>query len=128
MADNAVGQEGIATRKKPGSGTRDISTLSSLGGMTLNECTESTLTRMTSRRSRSRGDVAIGPLFRVGGTKALEKEVRSAVAAQPWRRKRKNQELLIREFWDGLDIITFRLQGGLPRARKGSPWRLILSI
>ena len=74
------------------------------------------------------GGVVIGPLFRVGGTKALEKEVRSAVAAQPWRRKRKNQELLIREFWDGLDIITFRLQGGLPRARKGSPWRRILSI
>ena len=74
MVDHAVGQEGIATRKKPGSGTRDISPLSSLGGMTLNECTESTLTRMTSRRSRSRGDVVIGPLFRVGGTKALEKE------------------------------------------------------
>ena len=35
--------------------------------------------------------VVIGPLFRVGETKALEKEVRSAVAAQPWRRKRENK-------------------------------------
>ena len=75
MVNNAVGKEGIATRKKPGSGTRDISPLSSLGGMTLNECTESTLTRMINRRSRSRGDVVMVPLFRVGGTKALGKEV-----------------------------------------------------